>query len=112
MAKYQQTVTGDFDAIQNRLHQEIMGSAVSMNLVDESYVTMESTRVLTRVYDKYYFRANNRASLTVVVVSDGYAVSVTAIGSGGGTGVFFKFDWGAENNFVQTVARVMQEMGY
>jgi hypothetical protein len=39
-------------------------------------------------------------------------VYVDAVGSGGGQGALFRFSWGAEENFVGTVARVLQGHGF
>jgi hypothetical protein len=55
------------------------------------------------VFEKYFMRASNRASCTVVLTGQG-ARSVDAIGSGGGQGALFSFSWGAEDSFVSTVS--------
>lgn len=112
MAKYERAVAGDFRLIYSRLNRAVMDSAVSINPVDESRFTCGETSVIVSVYDKYYMRNGNRASLTLTVAGCGDAVYVSAIGAGGGQGVFLNFSWGAEENFVSVVAQAMADMGY
>jgi len=108
MAKYETRVTGNFDEIADCLHQDVMGSAMSINLIDQSCFEAGTVRIVTRVYDKYYMRNSSRASLTVTLVGSGNDVMVSAIGAGGGQGALFSFSWGAEENFVSAVEQSMQ----
>jgi hypothetical protein len=64
------------------------------------------------VFEKYFMRASNRASLTVMVSGEGETVCVDAIGSGGGQGAIFKFSWGAEEGFVGTVEKILAGCGF
>ena len=112
MAKFEQSVYGSFDAIVNTLDRDIQGSGLSVNLVDESDFRTGDTRVAVRVYDKYYARNSNRTSLSLTVVGTGNTVYVSAIGAGGGSGVFLNFSFGAESDFVYTVERSMRKMGF
>ncbi len=110
MARYEQQVTGDFNAIVNRLHTDIMNDAVSMNLVDESNYYSGDMKVAVRVYDKYYMRNGNRASLSLTVVGHDKFIFVSAIGAGGGQGVIFNFSLGAEDDMVDIVRSSMNDM--
>jgi len=112
MAKYERTVTGDFRLIYSRLNRAIADSAVSINLVGESRFSCGETSLIVSVYDKYYMRNSSRASLTLTVAGCGDRVFVSAIGAGGGQGVFLNFSWGAEENFVAVVEQAMADMGY
>ncbi|GAU76497.1 DUF6054 family protein [Fusibacter sp. 3D3] len=109
MAKFEKTLIGEFDKITTDLHKHIMDSAVSMNLVDESHHEFGNTKVMVRAYDKYFMRNSSRASLSVTVVSDEEALFVSAIGSGGGQGIFFNFNWGAEDELVGVVAKFFND---
>lgn len=111
MAKFERTVVGDFNRIVNELDQAIMGSAMSMNLVDESLFRSGEVQVAVRVYDKYFMRNSSRASLSVTVVDEGSKVYITAIGAGGGQGVIFNFSWGAEGELVDVVSDCLDRMG-
>ncbi|MBS5659723.1 MAG: hypothetical protein KHW79_00405 [Clostridiales bacterium] len=57
---------------------------------------------ITAVYEKFYYRAGNRLTLTVIIDNMRGATHVHAIGGGGGNGAFFKFDWGASEAFTNS----------
>ncbi len=59
------------------------------------------------VFEKYYMRSSNRASLTVALTSKNDEIVVDAIGAGGGQGVFFRFSWGAEEDFVSSIENIL-----
>ena len=103
MAKYENSITGDFNKVVNTLHHDIMESAMSMNLVDETFHQFEDTKVALKVYDKYFMRNNSRASLSLTVVGRDEDIYITAIGAGGGQGIIFNFSLGAEQELVDMV---------
>lgn len=105
MAQYETTVYGNFHEIADSLHEDIMGSAMSIRLTGQTEYSSGEFRTLTRVYDKYYMRNSSRASLTLTMIGNGSEITVSAIGSGGGTGALFSFSWGAEENFISIVER-------
>lgn len=109
MAKYERTITGDEGAILTMLHDHIMAGGWSMSLVEESDVHMGSVHIVTRVYDKYFMRNSSRASLTLVVVSQGDELSITAIGSGAGTSPTVNISVGAEAELVSIVAHAIED---
>lgn len=103
MAKFECQLTGDFNSIVHYLEEEISDSGMSMNLVDQSNITFGETSVQVLVYDKYYMRNGNRASLSVTIVGNKQDIFISAIGSGGGSGVIFNFSLGAEDDMVSIV---------
>ena len=61
------------------------------------------------VYEKHYWRAGNRLTLTVVL-DDFAGTDVTQVhcaGGGGGEGLF-RFDWGAAGSFEDAVHRALE----
>ncbi|MBE5967998.1 MAG: hypothetical protein E7255_13720 [Lachnospiraceae bacterium] len=110
MAKYERTITGQFEDVIRRLQNAIEASAISMNLVDESYYSSGDTKIAVRVYDKYFMRNKNRASLSLTAVGNGNKIFISAIGAGGGQGVFFNFSWGAEEQLVDVVRTCIERM--
>lgn len=112
MAKFEKTIVGDFNKIVSELDQAIINSAVSMNLVDENSYVSGDVQVLVRVYDKYFMRNSSRASLSLTVVDSGNEIYISAIGAGGGQGVFFNLSWGAESELVDIVSGCLRELGY
>jgi hypothetical protein len=103
MAKYEKTMTGQFESIVNRLQEDIINSGMTMNLVDESNYTFGDANIAVRVYDKYFMRNGNRASLSLTVVGHGNDIFISAIGAGGGQGIIFNFSLGAEDDMVAVV---------
>nr|WP_312578055.1 DUF6054 family protein [Sedimentibacter sp.] len=103
MAKYEEMITGQFEEVVNYLQRDIEDSGITMNLVDESNFNSGDTNIAVRVYDKYFMRNGNRASLSLTVVGHGSNIFISAIGAGGGQGVFFNFSLGAEGEMVDVV---------
>jgi hypothetical protein len=103
MAKYEKTMTGQFESIVNRLQEDIINSGITMNLVDESNYTFGDANIAVRAYDKYFMRNGNRASLSLTVVGHGNDIFISAIGAGGGQGIIFNFSLGAEDDMVAVV---------
>lgn len=110
MAKFEKKITGNFEEIINKLQNEIINSGISMNLVDESNYSLGDTNVAVRVYDKYFMRNGNRASLSLTVAGHGNDIFVSAIGAGGGQGVIFNFSLGAEEELVDIVRFCIEQM--
>ena len=61
---------------------------------------------MLRVYEKHFFRAGNRLTLTVVLDDFSGSTRVHCVGGGGGEGLF-AFDWGAADSFSGTVAKAL-----
>lgn len=112
MASISLSGMGSTPEIERLLANEITASGLSCELVDSVRYALGSQSVCVMVFEKYYMRASNRASLTVVVSADGDRVLVDAIGSGGGTGALLNFSWGAEDSFVGTVERILRPLGF
>ena len=110
MAKYENTISGQFEKVLYRLENDIVSSGITMNLVDKSNYTSGDTNVAVRVYDKYFMRNGNRASLSLTVVGNGSNIFISAIGSGGGQGVSFNFSLGAESDMVAIVEKSVERM--
>jgi hypothetical protein len=110
MAKYEKTMTGQFESIVNRLQEDIINSGITMNLVDESNYTFGDANIAVRVYDKYFMRNGNRASLSLTVVGHGNDIFISAIGAGGGQGIIFNFSLGAEDDMVAVVEESINRM--
>jgi hypothetical protein len=111
MAKYEKTINGQFEKVVSQLQHDISNSGISMKLVDESNYTIDETKIAVRVYDKFFMRNGNRASLSVTVVGSNNKIFISAIGAGGGQGVFLNFSLGAEDDMVAIVQRSIEQMG-
>ena len=67
--------------------------------------------VLLIVLEKYYVRNASWASLTLQCVSDGSTQTVTAVGTGGGTGIL-NIDWWANESFTDKICKYLEEIGF
>ena len=59
------------------------------------------------IVEKFFFRTSNRATLTALLTADGDYCNAVVVGSGGGQGMFFKFDWGASDSFENSILGIL-----
>ena len=111
-AKFEKIVIGNFEAIVKQLDDDILARAFSMKLVNSSDYKNGDVHVIVNIYDKYFMRNSSRASLTVTVVDYLGEIFISAIGSGGGTGVIIDFNWGAEDELIGIVEESLRSMGF
>jgi len=111
MAKYEKVVHGDFQEIVEQLNAGILKGGRTMHLVAESsYEAGAHTTVVVRVYDKYFIRIRNRASLSVVFVNSEDEIFLTAIAAGGGSFIPDS-DMDVELELLELVAEILTGMG-
>lgn len=110
MAKYENIITGKFEEVLRHLENDISNSGMTMNLVDKSNYSHGDTKIAVRVYDKYFMRNGNRASLSLTVVGHGMNIFISAIGAGGGKGMIFNFSLGAEDEMVAIVEESIERI--
>ena len=91
------------------LQDSLMQGSISGAIVDVYERVVGEQQVVVCVLEKYYMRTSNRTSLTVTIDNLDNKTKVHAAASGGGEGVFFRFDWGAGGNFVNSVEEALRE---
>ena len=64
------------------------------------------TRCQVSVYEKHYYRAGNRLTLTVTIDNLSGYTRVHYASGGGGEGLF-RFDWGASSSFANIVPNAL-----
>lgn len=84
-----------FDLMQKTITQNT--SAEMIDWYRDTHPT--GAELVVAVFEKYYMRTDNRASLTVTLQNLSGVTEVHCIGSGGGQGLVFRFDWGVGDNF-------------
>jgi len=112
MSKLSMSGSGDIHTLANLICHELNESALSCELVDSVDRTVGDTRIMIMVFEKYYMRSSNYASLTVVICEENGQISVDAIGSAGGQSPFLKMSWGAERDFVAAVENILLRQGF
>lgn len=112
MASLSMTGRGGVNDVADMLSEAIQASAMSCQLVDDLKLAAGGYPVRVLVFDKYYMRVKNRASLTMTVTGENGTVRVDAVASGGGQGAFFNFSWGAEEDFVTAAEDILRSQGF
>ncbi|MDT8337345.1 MAG: DUF6054 family protein [Candidatus Izemoplasmatales bacterium] len=94
------------------IKREVNNLGITVELVGESRYNRENFQVYMFVFEKYYYRSANRASLSVLVIGDEEISNIEVISSGAGQGLLFKFSWGADKNFVNGLGKLLISKGY
>lgn len=77
------------------------------NIINDSKVN-DITYFL--VVEKFFYRTSNRASLSIVISEfDEVTSIIEAVGSGGGQGWIFKFDWGVKASFESAIPKILEQ---
>ncbi len=90
------------------IETHVVEGNISGTLVDRYVRRSGEHEVHVIILEKFYMRSNNRASLTVTIDNFDGKTIVHAVASGGSEGVFFRFDWGAGNNFANSVEAALR----
>lgn len=78
------------------VHQEMH------ELGNEKYIS-------TLIFEKYYLRVGNRAALIVIIDNLKGRTEVRTIATGSSEGMIFNFDWGASDNFINSVRDILKD---
>ena len=109
MAKYERSLTGDFDSLLNWIHRDITNGSISVSYEDGSDIVIGEVKTAVRVYERYSAIGGNRVSMNVTIVGNGDNLFVTAITSGGSQAVFFKINTIGENAFLTLCQNSVEE---
>ena len=91
------------------VHSAIVDGSITGELLDH-YVVQgpNGLKCAVMVYEKHYWRAGNRLTLTVILDDFTGRTRVRCISGGGGEGLF-RFDWGASESFEDVVHQALAE---
>lgn len=85
------------------LTEEIVNGSITGELIDEYSYSLEGDKAITvLIFQKHFFRAENRLTLTVVIDNVNGKTRLHGVGGGGGKGIF-KFDCGAADKFEESI---------
>ena len=110
MAKLERTLTGDFDALLDYLHDGILSGSASASWEDGSDYSGPDFRCAVRGYERYSLLGGNRVSLTLTLVGEGNRIFISAITSGGSQAMFFKLNTWGEEAFLDTLRDVLEHL--
>jgi len=103
---------GSPEKIAGLLTDMLLMSAVSCELVDRIDRKIGDESAILLVFEKYYMRSQNRASLSIMLTGSDGEVFADIVGAGGGTGVFLRFSWGAEESFEESACAILESLGF
>lgn len=107
MAKWETTLTGDFNEILHRIEKGILRGSVSASLEESSDFEANGARCSVRVFERYSYAGNNRVSLSVTLFQNGEQVFCSAVTSGGSQALFFKINTWGEEAFLEKLQEVL-----
>ena len=107
MAKFEKTITGDFDSILHRIEDGIINGSVSASLEESSDFRIGDTRCSVRVFERYSYMGGNRVSLSVTLFQSGDRIHLSAITSGGSQAMFFKVNTFGEEAFLDKLKEIL-----
>lgn len=81
----------------------ILENTVSGEKIDEYISGVGEHAVAVTVYEQYFYRVSNRITLTSIVDRVDGKTHVRLVSAGGGSGVVFRFDWGASESMEESV---------
>ena len=89
------------------VHHAVVDGSITGELIDHYAVQgAPGQYCIVAVYEKHYYRAGNRLTLTVIIDNLQGPTRVHTISGGGGEG-FFRFDWGASDSFENCAAEAL-----
>ena len=110
MAKLERDLTGDFDRMLSRLESGVLNGSMSATLEDSSDFTAGETRVAVRMFERYSWTGSNRVAMSLTLIGHGDRLHLTAITAGGSQAMFFKINTWGEEAFLDTLARVLDDL--
>jgi hypothetical protein len=63
----------------------------------------------TLIFEKYFMRVSNRVALIVLINNLNGETQVTSVATGSSQGMIFNFDWGAADDFADSVRNILED---
>lgn len=101
-------VSVDMPRAIERMDAHIVGGSITGECIDRYDMTSPAGQVTVLVYEKHYYRAGNRLTLTVTLDNLTGQTRVHSAAGGGGEGLF-RFDWGAADSFAQAPSDALRQ---
>ena len=101
-------VSLDLLACQDVIFQAVTDSVTGTLIGTHTVASADGGTCTVDVYEKHYYRAGTRLTLTVILDDFTGRTRVRCISGGGGEGLF-RFDWGASESFEDVVHQALAE---
>lgn len=108
MAKYESTLSGNFNDFLNHLHNDITQGSITATYEDGSDFSVGQIKMAVRIYERYSMIGKNRVSMNISVIDDGHNLHVSVITSGGSQAVLFKINTLGEDAFLNQCVKSIQ----
>lgn len=112
MARVAMEGFGDINKVVEAIKKQVIGGTISGDLTSEVYRGSEGSEVILLVFEKFFWRVNSRASLSVLVLNSNGNITVDSIGGGAGQGPIFKMAFRAEEDFAESVIKPLEKLGF
>lgn len=107
METYEATVSLSPQQAADKIRAHILNS-ISGECLDEVRRQVADKTLIAMVFEKFYYRAGNRLTLSVLIDDFSGQTRVRSVGGGGGEGIFIRFDWGASASFARSALDVLE----
>jgi hypothetical protein len=102
-------VSLDMRSAMNAIDNAVVGGSITGERIDQyGQGAPNGGGFVVLVYEKHYYRAGNRLTLTVTLDDFSGQTRVHCVGGGGGEGLF-RFDWGASKSFSGVVQQALAQ---
>ncbi|MBQ8276778.1 MAG: hypothetical protein IJZ02_09195 [Clostridia bacterium] len=92
-----------------RICDAVEGGSLTGELIDHYVIgRADGGQCIVLVFEKHYYRAGNRLTLTVTIDDMSGKTRVHTVGGGGGEGLF-GFDWGAAESFEHVAVSALED---
>ncbi|MCI9468801.1 MAG: hypothetical protein HFG45_05815 [Oscillospiraceae bacterium] len=108
MAKSEWTLSGDFDALLQKIETGILQGSMSASLEAASDFREGGARCSVRVFERYSAIGSNRVSMSVTLFQNGDEIHLSAITAGGSQAMFFKLNTMGEEAFLDKLRELLQ----
>ncbi|WP_324824356.1 DUF6054 family protein [Sinanaerobacter sp. ZZT-01] len=95
------------DTVERIEHAIVDGSITGVCIDSYELTAPNGGDCAVRIYEKHYYRAGNRLTLTVVADNFEGTTRIHCTSGGGGEGLF-RFDWGASESFSSIVFQTLE----
>ena len=105
----QRYLTCSVDTAAHEVYETIVEGSLSGECVENYTLPSVNGKCVVMVFEKHFMRNSSRASLTVTVDNLSGRTRISSVGSGGGNGMLFGFDWGAADDLENSAIEAVDE---
>ena len=108
MAKFEKTLSGNFNQILRKIEEGILNGSTSATLEESSNFVSGNARCSVRVFERYSYTGGNRVSMNITLFQNGdEPIRLSAITAGGSQAAFFKINTFGEEAFLDKLKEIL-----